>query len=107
MRNNYANKMSFDYMKESCPDVDAAISVLDTSIKEVTSKFRDALTEACARILELEQDNTSLEEQVSDLENEKEDLEREVGDLRKQIDRLTVEIDGLNDAISDDNLHLT
>lgn len=89
----YADKRSFDYCKETCPEVSRVVGdFLDgefdkfiEKVKEVSSyKMREALTSACSDLIAAESEIEDLKRQLAQKDNEIHDLRRQVRDLERE-----------------------
>lgn len=63
-----AERMSFSMVGQTCPEVDRAVDVMVSDIKDCTNRLRDALTEKCQEVIDLEEKVEALEGEVRRLE---------------------------------------
>ncbi|MNM06959.1 hypothetical protein D3C81_169900 [compost metagenome] len=81
----YAEKRSFSYCKETCPDVDSVFSDFLEEVKRVgTNKLRDALTEASSDLIDAEAEVEDLKRQLSAKDDEISDLLQQIRELEKE-----------------------
>ena len=88
----YAEKRSFDYCKETCPEVGKVVNAFVDEefdkfierIKDVTShKMREALTEACHDLINAEAEIEDLKRQIAQKDDVIDDLQRSIRELER------------------------
>lgn len=89
----YAEKRSFDYCPETCPQVgkivgefyDGEFDRFLERIKDATShKMRAALTEVCSDLIAAEEEVADLKKQIEQKDNELADLDRYIAELERE-----------------------
>lgn len=81
----HADKRSFGYCAETCPDVERVFSDFLEEVKRVgTHKLRDALTEASSDLIDAEAEIEDLKRQLSAKDDEISNLRQQIRELEEE-----------------------